>query len=119
LPYNAIFLNLNLLLAFLWQHQQMSMLGLINSNHTHEMDLSFGNRLNALELAHQMATGEGFGVTVGQGVRRMKAIFSQKFGADPGIMQDIGMEAKGLEFAEYVSKESLAQQGGLKANGVE
>ena len=28
-------------------------------------------------------------------------------------MQDIGMEAKGLEFAEYVSKESLAQQGGF------
>jgi aldehyde:ferredoxin oxidoreductase len=28
-------------------------------------------------------------------------------------MQDIGMESKGLEFAEYVSKESLAQQGGF------
>jgi aldehyde:ferredoxin oxidoreductase len=27
-------------------------------------------------------------------------------------MQDIGMEAKGLEFSEYVTKESLAQQGG-------
>ena len=88
-------------------------MGLINSGHTQDMDLSFGNRLNAMELVHQMATGEGFGVTVGQGVRRMKAIFSQEFGADPAIMQDIGMEAKGLEFAEYVSKESLAQQGGF------
>ena len=88
-------------------------MGLINSDHTHEMDLSFGNRLNALELVHQMATGEGFGVTVGQGIRRMKTIFAQKFGADFAIMQDIGMEAKGLEFAEYVSKESLAQQGGF------
>lgn len=88
-------------------------MGLINSDHTHGMDLSFGNRLNALELVHQMAMGHGFGVTVGQGVRRMKAIFAQKFGADPAIMQDIGMEAKGLEFAEYVSKESLAQQGGF------
>jgi aldehyde:ferredoxin oxidoreductase len=27
-------------------------------------------------------------------------------------MQDIGMEAKGLEFSEYMTKESLAQQGG-------
>jgi len=27
-------------------------------------------------------------------------------------MQDIGMEVKGLEYSEYVSKESLAQQGG-------
>ena len=88
-------------------------MGLINSDHTDGMDLSFGNRLNALELVHQMAKGEGFGVIVGQGIRRMKAIFAQDFGADPGIMQDIGMEAKGLEFAEYVSKESLAQQGGF------
>jgi len=88
-------------------------MGLINCDHAYGMDLSFGNRLNALELVHQMATGEGFGAIVGLGIRRMKAIFAQDFGADLGIMQDIGMEAKGLEFAEYVSKESLAQQGGF------
>lgn len=29
------------------------------------------------------------------------------------FMQDIGMECKGLEYAEYVSKESLAQQAGF------
>lgn len=29
------------------------------------------------------------------------------------FMQDIGMEVKGLEYAQYVSKESLAQQGGF------
>jgi aldehyde:ferredoxin oxidoreductase len=28
------------------------------------------------------------------------------------MMKDIGMEAKGLEFSEYITKESLAQQGG-------
>ena len=88
-------------------------MGLINTEHTHGMVLSFGNRLNALELLHQMATGVGFGVTVGQGIRRMKTIFARDFSADPAIMQSIGMEAKGLEFAEYVSKESLAQQGGF------
>jgi aldehyde:ferredoxin oxidoreductase len=86
--------------------------GLINSDHTGGLDLSFGNRASALELLHQMARGEGFGTIVGQGVRRMKAIFAQDFGADPGIMQDIGMESKGLEFSEYMTKESLAQQGG-------
>jgi aldehyde:ferredoxin oxidoreductase len=42
----------------------------------------------------------------------MKAIFAKDFNADPDIMQDIGMEAKGLEFSEYMTKESLAQQGG-------
>jgi aldehyde:ferredoxin oxidoreductase len=42
----------------------------------------------------------------------MKEAFARDFGADPALMADIGMEAKGLEFSEYVSKESLAQQGG-------
>ena len=86
--------------------------GLINASHTGGMDLSFGNRLAALELLHQMSKGEGFGKIVGQGVRKMKAIFADDFGADPTIMQDIGMESKGLEFSEYMTKESLAQQGG-------
>lgn len=87
-------------------------MGLIDSSHTGGLDLSFGNRLNALELVHQMAAGDGFGAVVGQGVRRMKAIFSKEYGANTALMQDIGMEAKGLEFSEYMTKESLAQQGG-------
>ena len=86
--------------------------GLINESHTDGLDLSFGNRLSALELLHQMAEGEGFGKIVGQGVRKMKAIFAREYGADATIMQDIGMEAKGLEFSEYMTKESLAQQAG-------
>ncbi len=87
-------------------------MGLITEEHTGGMDLSFGNRVNALELVHQMAKGKGFGTIVGQGIRKMKAIFEKEFGADGAIMQDIGMESKGLEFSEYMTKESLAQQGG-------
>ncbi|MBF0572279.1 MAG: aldehyde:ferredoxin oxidoreductase [Desulfamplus sp.] len=87
-------------------------MGLITKEHTGGMDLSFGNRLNALELLHQMVRGEGFGMIVGKGIRKMKAIFAKDFGADAAIMQDIGMESKGLEFSEYMTKESLAQQGG-------
>ncbi len=87
-------------------------MGLIDPTHTGGMDLSFGNRASALELVHQMARGEGFGRIIGQGVRRMKQHFAEEFGADPAIMADIGMEAKGLEFSEYMTKESLAQQGG-------
>ncbi|MFO7644415.1 MAG: aldehyde ferredoxin oxidoreductase C-terminal domain-containing protein [Desulfosarcina sp.] len=86
--------------------------GLINRDHTDGMDLSFGNRVSALELIHQMAAGQGFGTIVGQGIRRMKGILSDRFGADPGMLADIGMESKGLEFSEYMTKESLAQQGG-------
>jgi aldehyde:ferredoxin oxidoreductase len=87
-------------------------MGLINEAHTGGMDLSFGNRMNALELVHQMAAGEGFGRIVGQGVRKMKELFARDFASDPAVMADIGMEAKGLEFSEYMTKESLAQQGG-------
>lgn len=86
-------------------------LGLIDKKIT-EMDLHFGNWKSALEIIHQMARGDGFGKIVGQGIRNMKKIFSEKYGADLKILNDIGMEAKGLEYSEYITKESLAQQGG-------
>ena len=86
--------------------------GQITLDHTGGLDLSFGSRFNALELIHQMARGEGFGAIVGKGIRQMKKIFAEKFGADPNFLADIGMESKGLEFSEYITKESLAQQGG-------
>ena len=86
--------------------------GILNKERTGGLDLTWGNADAALELLHQMAKGEGFGVIVGQGVRRMKQIFAEKYGADPNFLQDIGMEAKGLEYSQYMSKESLAQQGG-------
>lgn len=86
--------------------------GILNLERTGGLDLSWGNADAALEVLHQMARGEGFGVTVGQGIRRMKKIFAEQYGADPQFLQDIGMESKGLEYSQYMSKESLAQQGG-------
>ena len=86
--------------------------GLIDDGVTGGLKLNFGNAEAALEVLHQMARGEGFGVVVGQGVRRMKKLFAEKYGADPQLLADIGMENKGMEFSEYVTKESLAQQGG-------
>ena len=70
--------------------------GIINETHTEGMKLNFGNRNSALELVHQMASGEGFGKIVGQGVRRMKKYFADQYDADYNFLQDIGMEAKGL-----------------------
>ena len=87
-------------------------MGLIDKKATGGLDLRFGNKDAALELLHQMARGEAFGIVVGQGIRNMKKQFAEKYGADAEIMRDIGMESKGLEFSEYVTKESLAQQGG-------
>jgi aldehyde:ferredoxin oxidoreductase len=46
------------------------------------------------------------------GVRWLKNYFAEQGWGDPAFMQDIGMENKGLEYSQYVSKESLAQQGG-------
>lgn len=86
--------------------------GILNREITGGLELNFGNSAAMLEILHQMARGEGFGVIVGMGIRRMKALFAEKYGADPQFLQDIGMEAKGLEYSEYVTKESLAQQGG-------
>jgi len=86
--------------------------GILDTTKTGGLDLEFGNWEAALECLHQAARGEGFGVVFGQGIRRMKKHFVEHFGADPAFVQDIGMEAKGLEFSEYMTKESLAQQGG-------
>ena len=86
--------------------------GLINTEVTSGLELNFGNGDAMLEVLHQIGRGEGFGAILGQGIRRMKAIFAADYGADPKFLQDIGMEAKGLEYSEYVTKESLAQQGG-------
>jgi len=74
--------------------------------------LHFGNAAAALELLHQMAEGRDFGLIAGMGIRAMKDYFVENFGADRQFLDDIGMESKGLEFSEYMTKESLAQQGG-------
>lgn len=86
--------------------------GIINKEITGGVELNFGNFNSAVKLLHQMSRGEGFGVTVGQGIHRMKKLFVEKYDADPDFLNDIGMEQKGLEYSEYGSKESLAQQGG-------
>ncbi|HOB35182.1 MAG: aldehyde:ferredoxin oxidoreductase [Firmicutes bacterium] len=86
--------------------------GIINKEITGGLELRFGNWEAQMELLHQMARGEGFGVVAGQGIHRLKKLFVEKYGADKDFLEDIGMEMKGLEFSEYISKESLAQQAG-------
>ncbi len=86
--------------------------GILNEERTGGLKLNFGSADIAMELLHQVSRGEGFGLIAGQGVRKMKQIFAAKGWGDAQFMQDIGMENKGLEYSQYVSKESLAQQGG-------
>jgi aldehyde:ferredoxin oxidoreductase len=86
--------------------------GILNRENTGGLELEWGKADMALELLHQMARGEGFGMIVGQGVQYMKKYFVSQFIADPQFLNDIGMEVKGLEISEYITKESPSQQAG-------
>lgn len=87
--------------------------GILNTERTGGLELRFGNSGDALELLHQLARGEGFGIIAGQGVRKMKELFIRNEWGDAGFLNDIAMEQKGLEYSQYMPKESLAQQGGF------
>ncbi|MFB3854667.1 MAG: aldehyde ferredoxin oxidoreductase family protein [Vicinamibacterales bacterium] len=86
--------------------------GILNKERTGGLDLTWGNGEAQVQLLHDMARGEGFGVIVGQGVKYMQDYFAEKGWGDRQFMRDIGMQVKGLEYSQYQSKESLAQQGG-------
>ncbi len=87
--------------------------GILNKERTGGLKLNFGNADSAMELLHLLAKGEGFGPIAGMGARKMKELFIEKGWGDSQFITDIAMENKGLEYSEYVSKESLAQQGGF------
>jgi aldehyde:ferredoxin oxidoreductase len=83
-------------------------------------DLRFGNIGAADRLLHEVAKGAGFGKIAGQGVAKGKKWVAQRYAARKNVSEDsvlaelnkFAMELKGLEFSMYVTKESLAQQGG-------
>ncbi|MFA7116409.1 MAG: aldehyde ferredoxin oxidoreductase C-terminal domain-containing protein [Bacteroidales bacterium] len=87
--------------------------GILNSERTYGLDFTWGRGDSSLECMHQMARGEKFGLIAGLGVHRMKKLFIEKGWGDPQFLQDIAMENKGMEYSMYISKESLAQQGGF------
>ncbi|MBU4032872.1 MAG: aldehyde ferredoxin oxidoreductase C-terminal domain-containing protein [Candidatus Thermoplasmatota archaeon] len=61
-----------------------------------------------------MAAGDDdeFIQVAGKGARRVKDWLKTKNWGDAQLIEDTGMESKGLEYSEYVTKESLAMQGG-------
>ncbi len=86
--------------------------GILNEQRTGGLKLSWGNAEAQMEMLHQMAEGKGFGAIVGLGIHRMKQLFAEWGWGQKSFLDDIGMEVKGLEYSQYMSKESLAQQGG-------
>lgn len=86
--------------------------GILNKERTGGLELTWGNFEAMMELLHQLARGEGFGKLAGLGVKRLRDMFIEKGWGDKQFLMDIAMVNKGLEYSQYVSKESLAQQGG-------
>lgn len=89
-----------------WEH------GILNLERTDGIDLSWGNWQGAAQILHDMADGKRFGVLAGKGVKFLAEYFAREYQADAQFMKDIALHGKGLEQSEYISKESLAQQGG-------
>jgi aldehyde:ferredoxin oxidoreductase len=89
-----------------WEH------GILNKERTDGIDLSWGNWKGAIQVLHDLADGKRFGVLAGKGVKFLAEHFAKEYGADAQFLKDIALHGKGLEQSEYISKESLAQQGG-------
>jgi aldehyde:ferredoxin oxidoreductase len=83
-------------------------------------ELVWGNLESVDRLVHETALAKGFGKICAQGVHRAKAWVAEQHVAKTGKALDevvseldkFAMETKGLEFSMYITKESLAQQGG-------
>ncbi len=95
--------------------------GLVTKEDTEGLELTWDNAGSVMELLHRIAGGQGaFAREAGRGVRHMKNWVADKASSRNGrsyadIMDELSlfaMETKGLEFSMYITKESLAQQGG-------
>ena len=82
--------------------------------------LNWGDITCADRLLHETASGKGFGRICSQGVKRCRSWIAEQYANKTGRSKDqilselnkFSMEVKGLEFSMYITKESLAQQGG-------
>jgi aldehyde:ferredoxin oxidoreductase len=94
--------------------------GYLSAADTGGLDLTWGNAPDLNKLLHEIAEGVGFGRVAGRGIRYLKgwiaAEHSRRTGESADSVREVldlfGMECKGMEFSVYVTKESLAQQGG-------
>ena len=95
-------------------YMEMYEYGILNKERCDGLELCFGNADAAMELLHRIAKGDNgeFIQVAARGARRVKDWINKKGWGDKQLVEDAGMESKGLEFSEYVTKESLAMQGG-------
>ena len=95
-------------------YMEMYEYGILTKSRCDGLELCFGNGEAALELLHRIARGDPgeFVQIASKGIRRVKDWLKEKNWGDPYLIEECGMESKGLEYSEYVTKESLAMQGG-------
>ncbi len=95
-------------------YMEMYEYGILNKERCDGLELCFGNAEAALEFMHRIARGDKgeFVGVAAKGIRRVKDWLIEKEWGDKQLIEDTGMESKGLEYSEYVTKESLAMQGG-------
>jgi len=95
-------------------YMEMYEYGILNKKRCNGLELCFGNFDAVMELMHRIAKGDKgeFIQVAGKGIRRIKDWLIKKGWGDTQLINDCGMESKGLEYSEYVTKESLAMQGG-------
>ncbi len=83
-------------------------------------DLAWGDLETTDRLLHDTAMGKGIGEIAAKGILRAKTWIAERHASKTGVAVDdimaelnkFAMETKGLEFSMYISRESLAQQGG-------
>ncbi len=111
-------ISTGVVIAFLIEAYQE---GHLTKDDTGGIELKWDDKETIFALLHNMAAGQGsFAGEVGRGIRHMKSWVSERAATRNGndkekIMRELelfGMESKGLEFSMYITKESLAQQGG-------
>ncbi len=95
-------------------YMEMYEYGILNKERCSGIELCFGNADGVMEFLHRMAAGDDseFIKIASKGVRRVKDWIKKNGWGNSQLVEDCGMESKGLEYSEYVTKESLAMQGG-------
>ncbi|UCF50772.1 MAG: aldehyde:ferredoxin oxidoreductase, partial [Thermoplasmatales archaeon] len=95
-------------------YMEMYEYGILNKERCDNIELCFGNNEAVLEFLHRIARGDKgeFIKVASKGIRRVKDWLIKNGWGDKQLIEDCGMESKGLEYSEYVTKESLAMQGG-------
>ncbi len=116
--YSLDTISLGVTLSFLFEAYER---GLLTSEDTGGLQLVWGDVRTTLELIHKIAAGEpGLPQEAGHGVRYLKGWIAERAAHRRGCAREeildelsrFAMESKGLEFSMYITKESLAQQGG-------